>query len=160
MQSHFNCFWKVTPSRTSNTVGILESAVRSKERVVSTVSFSRRLKIRFQRKSFCSETGSHTLLNQKKIAIMHGRAYFSNITQVALKDSLHETTLFLSTLKKDSNYVKILPTVPQFIVGWRLSSGSFFFDANSLCYFSPVQCALHAVAAFFFSFLLFWEQIY
>jgi len=149
LPSHFNCFWKVAASRTSNTVCILESALRNKERVVSTVSFSRRFTFRFQRKSFCSETGSHTLLNQK-IAIMKGREYFSNIAQVVLKDSLHETTMFLSTFKKDSNYVKILPTVPQFILRWRLSCGSFCFDANTLCCFSSDQYALHAVAAFSF----------
>jgi len=99
MQSHFNCFWEVTISRTSNTVCILEFALRSKESVVSTVSFSRRLTFRFHRKSFCSETGSHPLLNQN-VAIMHGREYFSNIAQVVLKDLLHENTLFLTFKKR------------------------------------------------------------
>lgn len=75
------------------------------------------------------------MLNQK-IAIMHGREYFSNIVQVVLKDPCQETAMFLSTYKKrlklsknTSNciiiYFKMVSS--QWILLFRCSLHTLFF---------------------------------
>jgi hypothetical protein len=98
LPSHFNCLWKVTPSRNSSTVSILESARRREGtccvccQLLSTPynSFPAKIFLLTSRKSHSTPSRNSEDAWKRTLA---------NVAQAVLKDSHHETIMFLSTFK-------------------------------------------------------------